>query len=462
MFALNPETQRRLYRWVLLGIPKKNGKTELLAWLGLYFLLGDDEPTPWIACAASSDNQADLVFGAAKRCAEWSPTLSQVTETWDREILVPSSPGAKLVRVTSGTGTNDGPSWHVILCDEFHEWSGLKGKGLWEVLTNGIGGREQPMIVQATTAGFDVDGTICGEQYLFGQRLADDPSLDPRYLFWWYEPPEEDADYTDPALWEEVNPSWGVTLPDPFVYLEDQLTKKSESTFRRYFLNQWVLSEDIWIPHGAWKNCDDRSFFFDPDLPLYVGVDGALKRDTFAIVGGQRQDDLFVTKARIWENPFPPGHRNRTKWKLNLEDPLGFLRDLAHDFPVSAVTEEDGTVLPGPAFGYDPRYLEYAAQRLEGDGLTMIEFPQTDARMCPASELTYELIMTKKFRHDGNTDYRRQVHAAVPKNKDRGWRITRPAGTHKPIDAATAAVMAASLAYKPGEPEEDQRAPTIW
>src|SRR5437016_13835428 len=34
----------RRYRWALIGVPKKNGKTELAAALALYFLIGDGTP----------------------------------------------------------------------------------------------------------------------------------------------------------------------------------------------------------------------------------------------------------------------------------------------------------------------------------------------------------------------------------------------------------------------------------
>ena len=54
------------YRWSLLGIPKKNGKSTMIAALALYHLMADpDEADPWAVCTAASDRQADLVFNAA-------------------------------------------------------------------------------------------------------------------------------------------------------------------------------------------------------------------------------------------------------------------------------------------------------------------------------------------------------------------------------------------------------------
>src|SRR5690606_8240072 len=120
LFSVNPELGQRQYRWSLLGTPKKSGKTEICGWLGNYGLIGDEEPSPWVGVAASAEHQADLVYGAAKRCAMWSPTLSQVARAFESEIEVPGIAGSKLVRLSAKAGTNDGPSWHMLLLDELH------------------------------------------------------------------------------------------------------------------------------------------------------------------------------------------------------------------------------------------------------------------------------------------------------------------------------------------------------
>ncbi len=460
LLEVDPETSLRRFAWALLGIPKKNGKTELAAWLALYFFLADGEPSPWIACAASAEKQADLVFGAIKRCVTMSPTLSKVCEVLAGEVIADSVPGGKIVRVTSKGGTNDGPSWSVVICDELHEWNGPAGRSLWEVLTNGTGARVQPLIIQITTAGWDLE-SLLGEQYLYCEALIDNPELDPDYLFWWYTA-DEKADYRDPKVWKEANPSWGITLPNPIKYLRSQLGKKKESVFRRYFLNQWVEAEDIWLPYGAWdKNAVDE-LNLDPKLPIYVGIDGALKRDAFAVVGVQPQKGRSVTWARTWENPYRVGDPRRDEWKLDLEEPIAYIRALFEVFMAPAIFDDDLGALPGPAFAYDPRFLEYVAQKLEGEGLNMIEVPQTDERMCPASEATYGEIITGRLNHDGSKRYRRHIQSAVPKYRDRGWRLARPAGSKKPIDAAIALVMAASIAFADNQEPEEEEGPNLW
>ena len=100
---------KRVKRWGLVGIPKKNGKTELGAGVGVYLAVDDDEPSPKVVCAAASDDQANLLFGAATKIVEWSPTLSQFAEPHHKHIEFDTgdvAPG-ELRRVAAVSGSND-------------------------------------------------------------------------------------------------------------------------------------------------------------------------------------------------------------------------------------------------------------------------------------------------------------------------------------------------------------------
>ena len=89
------DRQCRRYRTALIGVGKKNGKSELAAALALYFLVGDGEQAPLVPCAAAGDDQADIVFGAASTMASMSPTLSQIVSVFEDRIIVPEKPGSR-------------------------------------------------------------------------------------------------------------------------------------------------------------------------------------------------------------------------------------------------------------------------------------------------------------------------------------------------------------------------------
>lgn len=447
--------ERRRYRWALVGVPKKNGKTELAAALALYFLLGDNESAPLVVCAAASDEQADLVFGAARTMAEMSPTLRHVTERFEKEILVPSSPGAKLKRVAAAAGTNDGQNIHAVICDELHEWGGTKGEQVWNVLTNGLGARKQPMVLQITTAGYDLT-TILGRQYEYARQ-----GNDPRYYFHWSQAPDE-MDWRDPQTWEFANPSYGITVQPEF--FQDQL-KKPESVFRRYFLNQWVASEDMWLPAGAWEACrSDLSL--SPDRPTYVGIDFAPRKDSTAVVVAQRDGDRTILRARVWTNPHLPGTPEHNAYQTNKDAIAQYLRELRKAYPKFTRETDEGGRPDGPLFLYDPYRFEDKAEELRIEGLNITPFPQVIARLVPASETFYELIINRHIAHDGDPTLADHIGNVVKEPKERGWRMTKPKGSPKHIDAAMAAAFAVyeanrvdqpvglGVSYIPYEPEE--------
>jgi phage terminase large subunit-like protein len=437
------EDGERQYRWSLLGVPKKNGKTELAAALALYFLIGDGEPSPFVVCAAASEDQADLVFGAAKTMCELSSTLAPITERWDKEITVPSIPGAKLRRVAAAAGTNDGLNISALVCDELHEWVGRKGEQVWNILTNAFGARRQPMVLQITTAGYDKE-TVCGRQYDKGRAIERGEIQDERFLFEWWEA-EAGANHREPATWAACNPSYGVLVHEDF--FADQLTKKTEAVYRRYFQNEWTQTEEIWVPHGVWERCQS-SLELDPSLPLRVGIDIGLKHDSAAVACAQLVEGRLVCRTRVWSNPYPREHSQHHQWRLNIAEVENYLAALYERFKVPA-TEIDGKVIPGPEFSYDPHFFERSAQILEGNGLAMVEYPQSDARMIPASQNLYELIVTGRLAHDGDATLRAHIHNVVADEKPRGWRMSKPRGTRKHIDAAIALGIAALRALQP-------------
>lgn len=480
----------RLIRWALIGIAKKNGKTELCAALALFFAFGpsgpDGEPEPaaLVVCSAGNDDQADLVFGAAKRMAELSPTLSQILEAFESEILCASLPGSKVVRVAAAakksSSTLDGKNIYVVICDELHCWEGNGARTVWDVLTNGTVTRLQPLVLQITTAGFDKE-TICGEQYDYGRAVAAGEVEDLEYLFWWVEPPEG-CDHSDHQVIEAANPSFGVTVRIDFYVT--QLTKKTEAVFRRYFLNQWTDAAEAWLEHGQWESLDIGPFEFEPGSAMWVGTDAATKHDSTAHVYGQwhrctprcrgwndsdrervrlaRADAKekkqkpppahswkIRLKGRVWERPWDPAlRRPAADWKLPIVEVENFMRDLHRRYDLVAC-------------GYDPALFERSAQQLETEGLPMEEIPQSDSRMAPAAQSLYQLIVEQLIEHDGDPILARHLRAAVAvqvRGGNGAFRLAK-GKTKKKMDAAIAAAVMVHLAL---DDEQEQEEFHVW
>lgn len=413
------------YRWALLGVPKGNGKSPLAAALGLYNLLGDeDEPNPWVVCAAASDKQADIIFGAAKTMCELSPTLREMTNRYRWEIQRKDGRG-KMERVAASGGKLDGKIVSMLLIDELHEWN----RENWTVLTGGALKRKRGQIIQTTTAGFDLD-TICGEEYLKGRRIEAGEVRNPTYFFRWFSA-SDGCDHRDPEMWKAANPSYG-TLVHPSV-LKDLVINQHESSFRRYRLNQWVASETLWLPPGAWENCRVADVALAPKTPTWVGWDASTAIDTTAVVAVQWQGTdaarRLVAVPRPWQRPMLSDGRPDESWRLPIADVEAYIRELAEKYNVRY-------------FAYDPAFITWSAEDLKAQGLPMLNWPQSDSRMVPATQALYEVIVEGELAHAGDAVMTRHIANIVAYQVRQGGQRIGKGKQRASIDCAIALAMA--------------------
>ena len=367
--------------------------------IGLYLTIGDEEPDALVVCAAANEDQADLVFDAAKTMCASSPTLSAITERYDREIIVPSGPGgARLRRVAAVAGANDGMNIHGVICDELHEWIGPKGRSTWDVLTNGIVARKQPLVFQITTAGWDED-TVCFQQYQYGKQVQSGKPKDPSYFFFCCEP-KRDANHRSIKTWRAANPSFGVTVGEEAY--RDLLKKKSENVFRRITA---ISGRSRRRPGSAqeWDSCKG-AVQTDPDVPSYIGVDFGRTRDTASVVlVALIDDELHVMQCRIWTPR--PGQPVKV---LEVED-------------TSRSSSRTTTSASSSSTGIS--FLE-AAERLENRyGVPAVVFEQNDTRMAEASTMLFNLVREGRVTHNGNQELRAHVPAARAVETPSGFRI---------------------------------------
>lgn len=485
LFEINPRTNRRRYRYALIGMGRKNGKTELMAAIALYLLLAVrdvDGDIPCIVVAATSDKQANLIFSAAARMALYSPTLGELVDVFGDQIQIKDQPEARIVRVSAKARSAHGLNISVCIFDELHEWPAGSGDELWEVLTTGMSAGEEPLVLQITTAGFDLDGTICGQQYQHGRKVESGEIRDPAYFFRWWAAPDG-ADTRSAEAHMAANPGYGTIKPRRWFL--DQVVRIRESMFRRLELNQWTPSENTWLPQGTWENC-----YLDPtpdpiadaifaayairealgddavelareraiirravaaglrfDLPLYLGWDAASKNDSTALVAVQQQDDRIVVCPWIWERGYDSARARPTpNYILPLDEVAETIEVLWRRFKLAAVP-------------FDPAMIWSEAARLGRLGVPMLEIPQGGARMQEASQALYEVVVRATIAHDGDAALSRHIHNAVARQARRGsaaWRLEKGEAVRK-MDAAIALAMAVWAMQHPAEEIEPKR-----
>lgn len=487
-YRLRPDGLRQYQRW-LIGVPKKNAKTALVGWLGLYHTVSDTEPSPFNVCAAANDDQADLIFEAARATAEHGDgarfatpavSLRTATERWEREILVPERPGARLRRLASGGGNLDGPNLYFRGLDELHEWMTPKNRQTYTVLAQGGALRRQPLLMMITTAGWDRDSLLFA-LYVHGQRVAAKPDLDPTFFFVWFEAPEkasgayagmgpyerragEAMDFRSREAWETANPAAGYTVTYER-YLEDlRDPQMTEGVARRYRLNQWTETKESWLPRPWESYLAPGGVILGEGLRSMAALDSATLYDSTAIsvwqIEGTGAELRVRNRTWAWERPLDPSTGQHDEhWRTP------FIEVRAHLYSLHFGTEADGFWCAagacacgcGEAFpplrleavGFDTSRITMMTEEWSADGLPMVEIPQTDARMVPGFQAFYQLLAEGRYQHDGEEALARHIHASVARQARAGGRRLARAevSVRRPNDAAITQVMCAYLLH---------------
>jgi phage terminase large subunit-like protein len=407
----NDTTMRLRYRRALVGLPRKNGKSLMMSALGVYSMIAG-EAGGEIYAVANDRQQARIIFNEAKQQIQNSPLLNSEAKIYRDAIEMPRF-GSVFRVLSSEVKGLAGLNPSVSLIDEI--W-GQSNSDLLDQMQLGSGNRIEPISISITTAGYDLDSPA-GQMYQYGKQVAAGEVADESFGFYWWEAPA-DCDLKDRKSRLIANPN----LAEGLLSHEDfdaAVKQSSETSVRRWRLNQWVRSQESWLPEGAWAQCVAPEIQLDPDLPVWVGIDMALKRDTIGICIAQPQGERCVVRAKIW-NPEIDG--------IDIAGVEAHLREIHNTYEVRE-------------FVYDPAFFERSAEALSDEGMNLVTFPQSASRMIPACGNAYEMIVSKKVAHDGSPTFTDQVLSAAQRMSDKGWTLSKGKSRRK-IDSCIAMVMA--------------------
>lgn len=242
----------RLFRRLLLWIPRKNGKSEFLAALSLLFWVIDAVMRGQGFVFARKEEQAAIIFDKMKAMIGYSADLAADTIPYRKSIYLKTAASPFTLLPGSEEGTH-GKSPTVITGDEMHEWKSLT---IATNLRQGAATRLQPIELYASTAGLKTNHVGYG---LWEESLAilDGRINDPRSLPVIFAA-DASADWKDPKIWRQANPSLGLSPTVDHLEREADLARdnpRQEAYFRRYHLNQWVDATVRWIPEAKWDAC---------------------------------------------------------------------------------------------------------------------------------------------------------------------------------------------------------------
>lgn len=266
---------------------RKNGKSTEQACMGLYMLTKDGEGAPQCYSAANSKPQSSLLYGSMLRMVSQSPALRRrlhkgTIPNRDEDGLIYRANGGYFTPLSSQTRNQDGLNVHFAAIDEV---AAVTNRDIYDLLKQATSARDQPLIVEITTNGFERDNFF-DSQYDYASRWLDGKVEDDHFLPVIYEL-DDRSEWSDEDMWVKANPGIDVI-------------KKREAL--RGYVNK-AKQDPSFLPTVMTK---------DFDLPenrasAWLSFEQAVNRETFdwremgfryCIIGYDASDTIDLTSAQ--------------------------------------------------------------------------------------------------------------------------------------------------------------------
>jgi phage terminase large subunit-like protein len=326
-FKLHPSQAFRVgslfgWKWAATGLRrfrrfydeegKGNGKSPLLAGIGIAMMVADGEPRAEVYAAAAKKDQAQVLFRDAVAMRDQSPELAKrikpsgIDPVWQLTYI--STRGDKrFFKPISSDSAQSGPRPSCALCDEVHEHP---NRDVMEMLERGFKFRRQPLLVMATNSGSDRK-SVCWEEHEHAVKVAAGIIEDDTTLSFVCSLDEGDDWENDPSCWVKANPLLDVTVTTE--YLEGvvkqarQMPGKRNGIARLHFC-EWTQSVNAAIKREAWVACRrelELPALIAGGFPCYGGLDLSRTRDFTAftltwVLDATKDAERLASKTWFW------------------------------------------------------------------------------------------------------------------------------------------------------------------
>jgi len=263
LFGWMDQTGFRRFKTGYLEIARKNGKTTLIAGIGLYLFCADGESGAEVYSAAVKRDQAIISHAEATRMVKKSSDLRSLIGIFKNNLHIEGD-ACKFEPLGRDSDSCDGLNVHGALIDELHAH---KTRDMWDVLETATGSRRQPLQMAITTAGFDRQ-SICWEQHEYVQKILNGIISDDTYFGIIYSidtkinDEDKEDDWKDESNWIKANPNLGVSVKLNDLQRKALKAKEMPSAlnnFLRKHLDVWVAQSTRWINIDLW----DKNYAYD-------------------------------------------------------------------------------------------------------------------------------------------------------------------------------------------------------
>jgi phage terminase large subunit-like protein len=443
----------RRFRYVYIEVPRKNVNSTLLAGIGLYMAFIEGEQGAQVYSAASTRDQAKIVWQEAHRMVSRLPKLQKAFQVEPLANAIVSHASASTFKPLSRDqgGNHDGLNVHCGLIDELHAHPNSQ---LLDVIESATGARQQPLIVSITTAGFDLYGVCYRERQTVIDFLAGSIEQD-RYFGIIYTIDDGD-DWADPKVWQKSNPNYGISVnPDMLEAACDKakLQPTAQTNFLTKHLCVWVNARSAWMNMQDWAACGDSKLSPEQftDCLLFVGLDLASKSDLAGKVRVFMRPIDGVAHYYVFsdqylnEDAVQNGNRSYIAWQRegylhvtegNITD-IGQIEDDLLDDHLNYQLKE---------VAYDQFNAVYIAQRLMAKDVSVVEVRMNVQHLSEPMKWIEVLVRSGRLHH-ANDPVLNWAMSNVTVKPDANENIfPRKDAIENKIDPAVALILAMSRA----------------
>ncbi len=441
----------------ILSIARKNGKTALIAALGLGHIVGPEAIlNTQVVSGARSRDQAALVFKLMVKMIGLEPRLRPIVKIIPSGKTVFGLPRNVEYRAISAEAkTAHGLSPVVAILDESGQVRGPTDDFI-DAIETSQGAHENPLLITISTqAASDADLLSL---WIDDARIG----TDPQRILHLHEAPKE-CELLDPAAWAAANPALG-----NFRQLEDmeRLAKKASRmpsfapTFRNLNLNQRVEAHSPFVSKEVWEENGGFAEEIEGE-EVFAGLDLASVSDLCALVLVSRDGSVVPTFWLPEEGLKEKADEARAPYDVWADQ--GYISTT----PGRAVQYEFiATHLRGlfdrcnvVALAFDRYAMRFLKPWLEKEGFSeeelerFIDFGQGFVSMSPALRELEARLLAGKLKHGNNPVLTMcAANAAVLKDPAGNRKFAKNKSTGR-IDGMVALAMA--VGSMPSEVEEE-------
>lgn len=420
LFGWKRQDGTRRFRVAYIEVPRKNAKSTFAAALANYMLAADGETGAEVYSAATTRDQAKIVFEVAKAMVRKETGFqSRFGVTPMAHAIVVPDTDSTFQALASDADSLEGKNPHFAVVDEVHAH---KTREVWDVLEVAMGARSQPILFAITTAGSNRSG-ICYEVRSdlckvlgstlkahggMGHKVEGDVAIDEAFFGLIYTI-DDDDDWTSESAWRKANPNYGVSVAaEDMARLarKAQRLASAQPNFLTKRLNVWVNADSAWMDMLAWDRAADPNMQMDDfsDWDCFIGIDLASKVDIASMIAVFRREGEYRLFGRHYlpadtvEDSDNAQYRGWADTGTLIETDGNTI-----DYDTIEADLKDWVSRFHPRqVAYDPGFAWDFCQRMSKEGLPMLEYRATVMNYSEPMKMLEALVLNGKLKHDGN------------------------------------------------------------